>query len=101
MKLIKKLSEMIEDELEGAEAYAKCAIKHQDDDKELARAFQQMSYDEMKHVDLLHGQVVRIIEAYRREKSDPPEAMMAVYEFLHERQIKKAGEVKNLQSMFT
>jgi hypothetical protein len=47
-----------------------------------------------------HDAVVTLIENYRKEKGDPPESMMAVYSYLHERQITKAAMVKNLQDMF-
>ena len=49
---------------------------------------------------LLHNEVVDIIESYRREKGEPPEAMLAVYEYLHKRQIDRSGEVKALQAMY-
>lgn len=100
MELIKKLSSMIDDEIEDAEKYAKCALKYKDDDPTLAKTFFDLSTDEMRHMSLLHDEVVGEIEKYRKAKGEPPEAMQAVYDYLHERQIEKAKEVKHYQSLY-
>lgn len=48
----------------------------------------------------LHKAVASHIEDYRREKGEPPEAMMAVYEYLHKRDITCAEEIGILQGMY-
>lgn len=100
MEIIKRISEQIDEELDGAEAYAKCALKHREDHPALARAYHEMSMDEMRHVDMLHAEVVKIIEEHRRTHGDPPASMIAVYNYLHERQIDEANEVKMYQSQY-
>ena len=100
MKLIQQISEMIEEEIEGAYHYAKEAVKHKNDDQMLAETFYDIAGVELKHVNMLHEQIVRIIEQHRKEHGEPPAAMLAVYNYLHEKQIEKVNKVKHYLAMY-
>ena len=100
MKIIKRIYEQIEDELEGAKEYAKCAVKHKEEFPALARTWYEISLAETGHVDMLHKQVVNLINEHRAKHGQPPEAMMAVYNFLHEKAIEEMEEIKRYQEMF-
>lgn len=100
MELIKKLSAMIDEELADAEKYAKCAVKLKNESPALSKTFYDLSTDEMRHKDLLHVEVARLIEQYRKERGEPPAAMLAVYDYLHEKQLEKAKEIKVLWEMY-
>lgn len=100
MRLIKILTNQIEEELEGAEDYISMALARREDHPSLSKTLYDISLDEMKHVDLLHAEVVKMIEEHRRTKGEPPADMMAVYEYLHEKHIKLAARIKVMQGEY-
>ena len=100
MKLIQKLSEMVDEEIGDAHKYVKCALKFKDTHPNLSKVFFDLSVAEMQHMTILHTEVAKLIEKYRQEKGEPPEGMKALYDYLHQKQIDKAAEVKTLQGMY-
>lgn len=100
MKLIEELSDMIEDEIEGAEKYAERAVELKAEHRKLADTLYELANEEMGHINRLHAEVVRLIEDYRKDKGEPPIAMMAVYDYLHKRHIERVAEIKRYQDMY-
>ena len=100
MKLIEKLSNMIEDEIDGAECYAKTALIYKSEKPELARILYNLSMAELQHMEDLHALVVNVIEEYRSEHGEPPADMLAVYEYMHERHVNDAANVRTLQTAY-
>ena len=100
MKIIERLSEMIEEEICDAEKYIRCALKQKEEYPKLADLFAKLSNDEMGHMDLLHDAVTELIANYRRDHGEPPKDMLAVYQYLHQKAIDHAVDVKGMQEMY-
>lgn len=100
MKIIEKISGMIEDEISDARRYAECAMMRKEEYPKLADVFMKLSEEEMKHMAMLHNEVVDIIEDYRKKNGEPPSDMLAIYEYLHKKQIDRSAEVKAMQTMY-
>lgn len=101
MNIIKCIVEDINEELEGSEHYAKLATKHKDDDRELADTYAKLASVELDHVNALHGQVVRIIKAWKTETGkETPAPMQAVWDWEHARMVDTAARVKSLLDVY-
>lgn len=101
MEIIKCLSEDIETTLDTAEEEIKKAIKYQMEYPIAARALYNKSVALMDSIKLLHDAVVALIEGYRKEKGEPPAPMMAIYNYTHEKHMKQAAIIKNLQELYS
>ena len=100
MKIIQILSERIEEELDDSFEYIEMAIRYKEEFPQVAKTFYELSIEEMRHMDMLHIEVSALIKKHREEHGEPPAAMLAVYEFLHKRDIEKAAKIKLLQNHF-
>ena len=100
MRIIKCLSEKIEDELKDASEYVELAMKWRDEYPNVAELFYELSGEEMGHMEKLHGAVQDLIEEHREKHGEPPKEMLVLYEFLHEKHKAKATEIKVKQGMY-
>ena len=100
MKIIKCLSELIDEELHDADKYIELAVKWKTEEPDTADLFYELSTEEMGHVDKLHEEVTELIEEYRKAHGEPPKDMMVLYEYLHEKHIGTATQIKVKQAMY-
>ena len=100
MTIIKCLADKIEEELHDADSYIDLAMKWKKDQPDTAEVFYELSLEEMGHMEKLHDEVVRLIDNYKREKGEPPKEMMVLWDYLHEKHIATATQIKIKQAMF-
>ena len=96
MKMIESIVDMIDEEIDGAEHYARCALKHKDDFPSAAAAFHHIATEELRHIDILHVEVKKIIAEHRSAHGEPPAAMLAVWDYVHKKMIERVEKVKGL-----
>ena len=100
MQIISKVVDMIQDELDGAEEYALSALKWKAEYPKLSEKLHELASVEMQHSRILHDAVTNLIDAYRSEHGEPPSDMLAIYNYEHEKAIKKAAEIKSMIEEF-
>lgn len=100
MKLIRDLEELIDDEIHDVKKYAKMAAEVKHEHPALAQVLFTIAVQEDGHQTAIHGEVVKIIEEYRKSHGEPPAAMMAVYDYLHKRSIDKLADARRYLEVF-
>lgn len=100
MKLIQNLEELIDEEIHDAKKYAKMALELKAEYPSLANVLINISAQEDSHQAAIHGEVVKIIQDYRKEHGEPPALMMAVYDYLHKKTIDKLADARRYQEIY-
>jgi rubrerythrin len=100
MKLIQELEELIEDEIRDVKKYAKMAAELKREYPSLAQVLNTISAQEDGHQAMIHSEVVKIIDNYRKTKGEPPAAMLAVYDYMHKRSIERLAEARRYQEVY-
>lgn len=100
MKIIQELEDLIEEEISDIKKYAKLAIEMKAEYPSLAQVLYTISTQEEGHKNMLHNEVVKLIESYRSKHGAPPAEMAAVYDYIHKRHIEKAADAKRYQEMY-
>ena len=100
MRIIKKLTELIDEELNDAEKYARLALSHQDDYPDVALMFHTLSGEELRHMNMLHDAVTRLIAKHKDDTDPRTEGMRIAHNILHEQAIEKEKGVRILLDMY-
>lgn len=100
MEIIEKVSDKIEKEIDSAEDYVKCALEIKDERSQLAESFFKIASEKINWINLLHTQIVAIIEEYRKKEGEPPEPMKVLYNILHRKHIEHVAAVKGMLALY-
>lgn len=99
MEMMKKICKCIKYEIEGAEDYAKMAIKLKDTDKASADIFYTMANQELGHIDMLHNMCQKHIDTHKN-KGEATEAMTVIWDYEKENRMEWIANIKNLLAMY-
>lgn len=100
MRIIKHLAEQIQDEVSGAEEYAKDALEYQLTDPELSKLYLELAKTEYSHVQKLHEQAVRKIKEAEERGVEPPQAMINRWDEIHSQMIEQMAQAKTYIDMY-
>lgn len=91
MQEIKKLVQVIDDEIEGAEEYLDLAEEFKTTHPDVSNILHSIGLEEINHVQKLHDGVVILIN---KQKTPPPEYMLKMWEYLHAKYMNKLRKLK-------
>ena len=100
MERIKCIMNDIAEEREGAEHYAKKALRYKDSDRELADMYHSMSKQEMGHAENLYAQGHRIMCKVKENDPEDYRKMLWAWEWEHDKTMEELAEVRVLQDMY-
>ena len=100
MELIMKMVDQACDELDGAKAYIKCAMKYKTEYPDISQGYYEMSLTEMEHMNKLHDMITRAINHMKAKGEEVNEKMMTIYEYEHDKMMEKATKVRVMQEMY-
>ena len=96
MKILMQLIEKANDTMDEIEWYAEKAHVLKTEHRQLADCYIKIAE---KHIDIyksLHEQMIELINEEKRKGVQPPESMLEMWQFSHERLIRQFAEAKML-----
>lgn len=96
MKMLTKLIEKAEDTLDEIEWYGEKALMYREENKALADVYNKIADMHINIYDMLHKQMVELIDQYKRNGATVPAEMSAIWNYEHEKLIKEFKDAKVL-----
>ena len=86
--------------LAQAECDIDLALKYKLEYPDIAKNQYNISIEEMNQFRTQHDMIAALIANLKKEGHEVPEAMQAIYDYLHEEYMEYAAEIKAKQEMF-
>lgn len=100
MDTIKKLLDLINDELEDAMTYAEKAVKCKATHPDMAEMFFSLSMDELKHKNMLQNHLQKAVKECAEDCPEKAEAVNMLYDFELDRNISWENSIRQYQAMY-
>ena len=96
MKILTDMVEKAHDTMEEVEWYGEKALHYKTDHKAVADIYNKIGEMHVTIYDMLHKEMVALIDEYKRTGHTPPQEMLAIWEYEHGKLIKEFTEAKML-----
>lgn len=96
MKILTGIIEKAHDTMDEVEWYGEKALQYKQDHKSVADVFNKIAEMHITIYDMLHKQIIDLIEEQKRMGHTPPPEMLAIWEYEHKKLIKEFAEAKAL-----
>lgn len=96
MKILSKMIEKAHDTMEEIEWYGEKALHYKTDHKAVADVYNKIADMHITIYDMLHKQMVDLIDEHKRTGHTPPPEMLAIWDYEHEKLIKEFAEAKTM-----
>ena len=96
MKILAQIIEKADDTLKEIEWYAEKAHHLKEEKKHLADVYIKVADMHITIYDMLHTEIVELINQQKQITGEPPAEMKAIWNYEHERMVKRFNENKFL-----
>jgi hypothetical protein len=94
MRILTHLIDKAHDTLDEIEFYGEKALHYKAEHRSLADAFNKIADMHITIYDMLHKEIVALIDEKKRSGDNPPPEMVAIWEYEHGKLIKEFAEAK-------
>lgn len=94
MKMIAEIVEDMLEELHDAKHRIKNAYRYKSEFPEISKREYEIAVQELAHSEKDHSSAVELVTKYKKEKGEPPEFMLEIWEEKHNKYIDKHSRVK-------